>query len=985
MGRITAKAIARTAFLPGIVPRLKALTKNSFSTLAYLMALLYRSVNLLPPGHPLTLPANHGRYGLRDVIAAAADNLVISRKNIDQLIIFFTILLGLALLIAQTIVFFASIIMDTAWAGPATPTFGSLFETANPDRDIAFSMLDLIFAVPGIFGSEHDPAITGIVPPFNQALQDMFAFYSYAMLMVGVFIFAYYVLVVIFETASTGVPFGQRFDSVWAPLRLVLALLLLIPLGFGLNAGQYITLYAAKYGSGLATNSWNIFWATMVDETGASNATPFGYRSMDNEDVVIFRDDFSGAGTFNVSFNVTGDDMRYRRALIAAPKFQNVNHLTSFSAILWTCKAAYERAYGMDIQPYLVSKESSVSGEYDALPLTGTQYSGGPNYLAALDFFDKGDIVVRFGVRDVDKYEDEAGNVKPFCGEVAFKPLFKGDITAASWPPIKVYEMMVFEFGYYYVIMNQRAAPAPLDGGKKGLGEYIAARNIMAAPPANNSETICNNFNSGALPHPFGAGLQINSNLPCENLPSPDAQLVKEMNGYDNYSMALPLAAFYATILSTEEITIPDTVMERGWGGAAIWYNKIAQLNGSIVAAKNKTPSVSRMPLLMEQVLEEKQREEATPALEYKYRPYVVREGDEEEAVFAEDQEKQQIAEAMNETYLIFSQSLSAGGRENSNDIGMIFKIVNWLMGTEGIYTIRENIQVHPLAQLSTLGRSMLDAAMRNLSISAAAAAGGGILSLSSDLAGLGDAMSNASAFFSAFVASSLAMGIVLYYIIPFLPFMFFFFAIVSWVKTIFEAMIGVPLWALAHLRIQGNGLPGQAASSGYFLIFEIFIRPILIVFGLLAASIIFFTQVYLLHVVFDLVVANVGGSAESCANLSGAAVTSTNCDLTAVPGGESSIINDIRGQADAFFFTVMYTIIVYMMANSTFKLIDSIPSQILRWMGSATDTYADNAPDPTDNLIRNASIGGAFAGGQLSGAVPGVFGSIGRGVGSQV
>ena len=36
------------------------------------------------------------------------------------------------------------------------------------------------------------------------------------------------------------------------------------------------------------------------------------------------------------------------------------------------------------------------------------------------------------------------------------------------------------------------------------------------------------------------------------------------------------------------------------------------------------------------------------------------------------------------------------------------------------------------------------------------------------------------------------------------------------------ELLVGAPLWALAHLRIDGNGLPGETASNGYFLIFEI-------------------------------------------------------------------------------------------------------------------------------------------------------------------
>ena len=102
-----------------------------------------------------------------------------------------------------------------------------------------------------------------------------------------------------------------------------------------------------------------------------------------------------------------------------------------------------------------------------------------------------------------------------------------------------------------------------------------------------------------------------------------------------------------------------------------------------------------------------------------------------------------------------------------------------------------------------------------------------------------------------------LTAGLVLYYIVPFLPFIYFFFAVATWVKSIFEAMVGVPLWALAHLRIDGEGLPGNSAANGYFLILEIFLRPILTIFGLIAATLIFTAQVRVLHFLWQIVTEN--------------------------------------------------------------------------------------------------------------------------------
>ena len=88
-------------------------------------------------------------------------------------------------------------------------------------------------------------------------------------------------------------------------------------------------------------------------------------------------------------------------------------------------------------------------------------------------------------------------------------------------------------------------------------------------------------------------------------------------------------------------------------------------------------------------------------------------------------------------------------------------------------------------------------------------------------LAGLGQI---GQQFFSTFTTAGIIMGFVLYYILPFMPFIYFFFAVGSWVKAIFEAMVGVPLWALAHLKIQGEGLPTQSALTGYLLIYPQFL-----------------------------------------------------------------------------------------------------------------------------------------------------------------
>jgi hypothetical protein len=131
-------------------------------------------------------------------------------------------------------------------------------------------------------------------------------------------------------------------------------------------------------------------------------------------------------------------------------------------------------------------------------------------------------------------------------------------------------------------------------------------------------------------------------------------------------------------------------------------------------------------------------------------------------------------------------------------------------------------------------------------------------------------------------------------------------------------------------------------------MIFEIFLRPILLVFGLLAGITIFAAQVRILNDIWPLVTSNLTGF--STENLP--------------PGGENptsmqvgSIVY-LRSALDRFFYTVVYAITCYMMALASFKLIDLVPEHILRWMGTSVHIFGEDGGDPAGHLIRNTTVG---------------------------
>lgn len=123
----------------------------------------------------------------------------------------------------------------------------SIFTGDNPAQDLGQTLLGQLTSnsVP-MFGSG-----------LREAVISMLSLYSSAILVIASFVVMYYFILAIVDAAQTGKPF-RRINVVWAPIRLIIAVGLLVPLPGGLNAGQLIVIKMADSGSGLATRAWTM-------------------------------------------------------------------------------------------------------------------------------------------------------------------------------------------------------------------------------------------------------------------------------------------------------------------------------------------------------------------------------------------------------------------------------------------------------------------------------------------------------------------------------------------------------------------------------------------------------------------------------------------------------------------------------------------------------------------------------------------------------
>lgn len=576
--------------------------------------------------------------------------------------------------------------------------------------------------------------------------------------------------------------------------------------------------------------------------------------------------------------------------LVSIPNEPDANTLLSFMSVVHSCVVAEDKMHNRTIDAFIVKKGAA------AVKLTATSFN------AAMNAAENMLITIRFGVEDDEAYKLEISHVSPICGELNI-PVIDEEEPGA----LKLQED-------YYNIVRDLWTDGLLTNFSLNLGRRML-------PTADKQPMAV---------------------LPGQPFFNTMTQL------YESDIKAAIQAAVNAEIAGGQWMA---NVTDRGWAGAAIWYNKIAQLNGGLIASARNLPTPSLYPAVMEYVAQQKKAQNDHMSFVDRYNPYYS-DGQMVKFPMAGDY---YIATMLQATQGYWQPQMKVKPSGN-----MLIDMINMLLGTQGIYDMVENTNVHPLAQVVAVGRGLIESSVINLGFSAGGAIVGALSGATNR--GLTEAAGKAvSKVAGKFAMIGFTLGFILYYVVPFMPFMYFFFAFGGWVKSLFEAIVGIPLWALSLLRIDGDGLFGPSPMNGIWLVFEIFLRPVLIISGLIAAVTIFTAMVRVLNETWSLVITNLSGH-----------------DITTKTKTGTGSIDFYRGPIDEFFYTILYTIIVYLIGTSCFKLIDSIPNQILRWMGQGVATFQENAGDPADNLVSQMFIGGQAIIGQSSGAFAGLLGRNG-------
>ncbi|CDG41029.1 MULTISPECIES: DotA/TraY family protein [Asaia] len=328
--------------------------------------------------------------------------------------------------------------------------------------------------------------------------------------------------------------------------------------------------------------------------------------------------------------------------------------------------------------------------------------------------------------------------------------------------------------------------------------------------------------------------------------------LLEEANKYNNALVGAAVSAIAtmrnATNGGREDPGIAE--MHRlGWTGAAAYYLEIARLNGQVLAASSITPTVTAPNYYM-----------LGGYLAQDLKPYI--------QALDTYQADQNASLTLLDTSAIPGQApeLEAGfGTEDPPSLSSPF---DWALRrlhlNESLTTTMMSLVVapaagsgwvDPFASIIHLGHFLIHSSFATMGVLALAESdpGASLLNAGKDavtgnevgavLSGLrflgGSLLSHlAPAIMSALLAL-LIPGLILAYLLPMMPFMYFFAGVMGWFIILIEAVIALPIGAIAHLVLGGEGLHGKGIRV-YEMAFHILLRPILMLAGLMMSYTLF-------------------------------------------------------------------------------------------------------------------------------------------------
>lgn len=220
--------------------------------------------------------------------------------------------------------------------------------------------------------------------------------------------------------------------------------------------------------------------------------------------------------------------------------------------------------------------------------------------------------------------------------------------------------------------------------------------------------------------------------------------------------------------------------------------------------------------------------------------------------------------------------------------------------------------------------------------------------------------------------------GFMMAFYAPLYPYLLFLFGTINWLILVLEAMVAAPLVCFGMTHPEGHDFLGKAEQA-LMLMLGLFLRPVLIVLGFIAAIILSYVSFAIVnygfsHVLRELFNNFIAFGTNSALHLSPETGASVYNAIMGVVTGDLSLGTE---QGSIFsgheavdlmlipLMFVLYGFIVVEVVNQSFSLIHALPDQVMRWIGGPVQ---QDRTEQMASKVGQASMGAAKQVGEIGG-----------------
>lgn len=765
---------------------------------------------------------------------------------------------------------FAAVIFGLlAWAGSAlaqtVPTAADTADFFGTPYGDEFSSVFLNQLFGPLFPA---PGAEGIPTVFSSII----GYFNVIMLVVGGILFFYNVTVGILQSAHEGSVLGQRWSSLWAPLRVIFAVGLMVPvpnLG-GYNLAQAGVGYLVRGATKIASSVWVTSAELIIDDRIAITTSPI---RLDTSLIRTVFDNVACQAIANKRFvDAVGTSGQAPLQVI----FQQYTVQGETADLIRGANQGYTVSVGSLI-PAADDKRFGICGSYSTPEL--------PEFLKkALEEGTNNNITLAGSnvAQLIETYQDAHLAALERLRSGIYSALTPSVVAALTDPSAPLPDLT------QSMIKAVNDANTELDTGLKDVLTMISG----ASPVDGEEGTI---------------------KIPIEGQRMRDNMLLRIQGS------------------CVEGEATVTTCYGEGWIGAGSWYMMIARMNNELASITEGSagyigPDSGLGAFILNQEL---------PQDGWLGRDDPNQSALQEQALLKArfEQSFEQATAGLAGLGFTFSTSQLAN-LNSSTEADSLLELIpgysttmnDWMHGWLSV-TSPSNWGSDPMMGLTSIGKMMIEAGALLFGVGMAAGGGAQILGFGGTIpSGIATMLLGPA---TAFITG----GGTLAFILPLTPFVFWVMAVSGYFLLVVEAVIAVNLWAIGHMRMDGEGISGEGGRNGWLMLLALLMTPVLMVFGFLVGMTLFRVTSALMD----------AGIHQAIAGIIGGGIFIT--------------------LAAMVIYTVTTAVIYMMVLERSFSLVAELPGRVLRWINSNVDLGVDT------KTARAGAAAGAGALGAMSNA----------------